>query len=313
MSAIDVLDSHGITQSLEKPLAPGRAAAVSSRPVVLSQEDKFALDAILAKISADPATQATLAAILAKLIAAPATEAKQDTANTSLSSIVTALATNHTDELQLHTDIATTLIAKEEAIRALLAGTLTVGSHAVTNAGTFAVQATLAAGATAMAKAEDAASADADVGVPAMAVRKATPANTSGADGDYEMLQMVEGCLHVLPRGPTATARLASSAATTNAANVKTAAGRVYQLTGKNNAAYDIFLVLYDSATNPPVPGTTPIRKKVICPAGQTFVYDILAGVYSSGIGYAFTKLVADADTTAIAAGDITAFNLDYA
>lgn len=53
----------------------------------------------------------------------------------------------------------------------------------------------LAAGATAIAKAEDVASADADVGVPAMAVRKGTPANTSGTDGDYEFLQMSAGRL----------------------------------------------------------------------------------------------------------------------
>lgn len=69
------------------------------------------------------------------------------------------------------------------------------GSLTVDNAGTFAVQATVAAGATNIAKAEDAASADADVGVPAMAVRKATPANTSGTDGDYEMLQISAGRL----------------------------------------------------------------------------------------------------------------------
>lgn len=53
----------------------------------------------------------------------------------------------------------------------------------------------LAAGAAAIAKAEDAASADADVGVPALAVRKASPANTSGTDGDYEFLQMSAGRL----------------------------------------------------------------------------------------------------------------------
>lgn len=67
----------------------------------------------------------------------------------------------------------------------------------VTNAGTFAVQATIAAGATNIAKAEDVASADADVGVPAMAIRKASPANTSGTDGDYEMLQVSAGRLWV--------------------------------------------------------------------------------------------------------------------
>jgi hypothetical protein len=75
--------------------------------------------------------------------------------------------------------------------------TLTVGSHAVTNAGTFAVQATVAAGATTIGKAEDVASTDADVGVPAMVVRKATPANSSGTDGDYEFMQASGGYLWV--------------------------------------------------------------------------------------------------------------------
>jgi hypothetical protein len=51
------------------------------------------------------------------------------------------------------------------------------------------------AGAASIAKAEDAASATADVGVASMAIRKATPANTSDTDGDYEMLQMSAGRL----------------------------------------------------------------------------------------------------------------------
>lgn len=44
-------------------------------------------------------------------------------------------------------------------------------------------------------RAEDAASADGHTGHPVLAVRKATPANTSGADGDYEFLQMSAGRL----------------------------------------------------------------------------------------------------------------------
>lgn len=113
--------------------------------------------------------------------------------------------------------------------------------------------------------------------------------------------------------GISTTARLASAAASTNATNVKGSAGRIYQIGGKNNAAYDVFLVLYDSAANPPVPGSTTIRKKVVCPAGQAFVYDFSLGLsFATGIGYAFTKLVADADTTVLVAADITAFNLDY-
>jgi hypothetical protein len=42
-------------------------------------------------------------------------------------------------------------------------------------------------------KAEDAVAADGDVGIPAMVVRKATPANTSGTDGDYEFPQASGG------------------------------------------------------------------------------------------------------------------------
>lgn len=53
-------------------------------------------------------------------------------------------------------------------------------------------------------KKEDVASADGDAGIPAMAVRKATPANTSGTDGDYEMLQMSAGRLWVSDSPSTA-------------------------------------------------------------------------------------------------------------
>lgn len=63
-------------------------------------------------------------------------------------------------------------------------------------------------------KNEDVASADADAGIPAMAVRKGTPANTSGSDGDYEFLQMSAGRLWVDPSGVTLTV---GSHAVTNA------------------------------------------------------------------------------------------------
>lgn len=100
------------------------------------------------------------------------------------------------------------------------AATVTVGTHAVTVAsggiasgavasgavasgavasGAFASGSisagAVAAGATSFVKLEDVASADADAGVPALAVRKGTPANTSGTDGDYEFLQISAGRL----------------------------------------------------------------------------------------------------------------------
>ncbi len=82
-----------------------------------------------------------------------------------------------------------------------LVSTTITGTVAVTQSGAWTVgvsgtvAVTLASGAAAIAKAEDDASANLDVGVPAMAVRKAAPANTSGSDGDYEMLQMSAGRL----------------------------------------------------------------------------------------------------------------------
>lgn len=81
-----------------------------------------------------------------------------------------------------------------------------------------AVPVSVPAGTTTIAKAEDDASANADVGVAILAVRKATPANTSGTDGDYEFLQMSVGRLWTstvvdtaLPAGTNAIGKLAAN------------------------------------------------------------------------------------------------------
>lgn len=113
--------------------------------------------------------------------------------------------------------------------------------------------------------------------------------------------------------GISTTARLASAAASTNATRVKATAGRIYSVQGYNAAAYPVYLVLYDSAANPPVPGTTTIRKKIPIPAGAAFALDWPVGLsFATGIGYAFTKLAADADTTVLVAADVLQFNMDY-
>lgn len=71
--------------------------------------------------------------------------------------------------------------------------TIATDQSAIPVSGT--VTATIAAGATTIAKEEDGVSNDLDVGAGMIAVRKATPANTSGTDGDYEFLQMNAGRL----------------------------------------------------------------------------------------------------------------------
>lgn len=112
--------------------------------------------------------------------------------------------------------------------------------------------------------------------------------------------------------GITSTYMIASSAASTNAANIKASSGRVYAIQGLNKATYDVFLCLYDTAASPTA-GTTTLRKKIPLAALQPFALDFPVGCYfGSGIAIALTKLGADADATAVASGDIVRLNVDY-
>ncbi|MDT5016568.1 MAG: hypothetical protein QOD39_2728, partial [Mycobacterium sp.] len=174
---------------------------------------------------------------------AGATAAKQDTGNTSLSSVDTKMTTllGYVDGLET---LQTAMNGFVDGLEALAAAATPAGTNLI---GRAAVDATAATG------------------------------------------------------GIATTARMASAAASTNATNVKTSAGRVYAVQGINKAAYDVFLVLYDSAANPPVPGTTTIRKKIPLAASSAFTHQWPVGLsFGTGIGYAFTKLPADADTTVL-------------
>lgn len=73
-----------------------------------------------------------------------------------------------------------------------VSGTVTVATHDVGSITTAVVPGTAA---TNLGKAEDAAHASGDVGVMALAVRQTSPANLSGAAGDYEPLQVNAGRL----------------------------------------------------------------------------------------------------------------------
>lgn len=62
MATIDVIDGLGAHIALEKPLVPGRAAAASSRPVVLSTEDLAAITVTKGAGASDATTQRTVLA-----------------------------------------------------------------------------------------------------------------------------------------------------------------------------------------------------------------------------------------------------------
>jgi hypothetical protein len=109
-----------------------------------------------------------------------------------------------------------------------------------------------------------------------------------------------------------ATSRLISSAASTNATSAKASAGNVHKVRGRNVAATVIYLKLYNKASAPTVGTDTPVQTFALDPA-SSFTLDWVKGRYFPlGIAYAFTTGGADADTGAVAAGDILGFNLDY-
>jgi hypothetical protein len=89
-------------------------------------------------------------------------------------------------------------------------------------------------GTTSADKAEDAASANGDLGIPAMAVRKATPANTSNTDGDYEFLQMSQGRLWTTSAIDTTTGAF-SAVSSATLSNVAASASNVTLLAANSS------------------------------------------------------------------------------
>lgn len=98
------------------------------------------------------------------------------------------------------------------------------------------------------------------------------------------------------------------SLATTNGANVKATAGRVYFGMAVNTTAAVKYVKFYNKATTPTVGTDTPVLTIQI-PANSSMSISDAVGVYglfcSAGIGYGITGAAADSDTTAVAAGDV--------
>jgi hypothetical protein len=96
-----------------------------------------------------------------------------------------------------------------------------------------------------------------------------------------------------------------NSAATTNATSVKATAGNIYNIALSNNGAAAAFFKLYNKATAPTV-GTDIPLDVITVGAGSYVNIDSARGIrFATGIAYAITNLIADADTTAVAAGQV--------
>lgn len=108
------------------------------------------------------------------------------------------------------------------------------------------------------------------------------------------------------PLTPTAATNL-TSAATTNATSVKASAGRIFVLSATNNGAAVCFLKLYNKASAPTVGTDVPVQVMSIPANGVPLMLEFgaLGLQFTTGIAYAITNLIGDADTTAIAANQV--------
>jgi hypothetical protein len=113
-----------------------------------------------------------------------------------------------------------------------------------------------------------------------------------------------------MPTSALKTARLVSSAATTNATSVKATNGTMTRIVGYNAASTARYLKLYDKSSAPTVGTDTP-RKTIYLPASSAFALD-MDDYFGQGIAYAITANAADSDTTAGSSGDIVSLNIDY-
>lgn len=225
-----------------------------------------------------------------------------------------------------------------------LAGTLTVASHAVTNAGTFAVQVTsapttavtaaalpLPAGAATAAlqptnAAQGSATAAQTGNLVQGAVTTSAPTYTNGQTSPISLdvagnvrtvitnaNTNVQGGAPVTVGAvvPTATANGSTSsrvnaAASTNATSLKTSAGQIYNIDVFNPAAYPVFMKFYNKGSAPTVGTDTPVWTIPVPAGGGYSKFFPMGKTFSTGIDYAITKLQADSDTTVVVAGDLT-------
>lgn len=96
------------------------------------------------------------------------------------------------------------------------------------------------------------------------------------------------------------------SAATTNATSLKASAGQVYGYDIGNNGASDAYVKFYNKASAPTV-GTDTVTRTVYIPKGSRVELGSSNGIaFSTGIAFSITGGMADNDTTAVGAAQVS-------
>lgn len=174
-------------------------------------------------------------------------------------------------------------------------------------------------GATNLGKAEDAAHTSGDVGVLALAIRNASLTTLAGTELDYSGIAVDDvgrPFVRISAQGTDGlTLHRTISAATTNATSVKGSGGAIYAIQCFSINAAVRYLKLYNKATAPTVGSDTPVKTLAIpgdtTGSGFLLQYGAVPALFSTGIAFALTTGIADADTGAVAANEIVV-NIDY-
>lgn len=137
------------------------------------------------------------------------------------------------------------------------------------------------------------------------ATNETAPTTSTATSGLNGRLQYLAKQLEANPAANGLTSSRVKSAASTNATSIKGSAGRIAQIDLFNNSAAIKFFKLYNKASAPTVGTDVPIWTIPI-PANSGFSSNFRFGKYfATGIAYAITGLIADSDTTAVAADDV--------
>jgi hypothetical protein len=137
--------------------------------------------------------------------------------------------------------------------------------------------------------------------------------NYIAADMNNGVTATISGTAAVNLNSTTApTVHTLNSAASTNLTSVKATAGRVYTITLSNQNAAARFFKLYNKASAP-VPGTDiPVAVFPVAASASVILdFDTFGMQFGTGIAYAITGAIGDADATAITAGDFKV-NMQY-
>ena len=144
------------------------------------------------------------------------------------------------------------------------------------------------------------------VGVEAMGAHSGLPTNVLGAIAAGSNLVGDMGTQYRANATGAASSSHLVAAATTNATVIKAGPGRVVGWNLYNASAAPKFVKFHNTAAVP-TPGAGVVRTVGIA-AGASLQYELNGGIaHSVGIGITITGAAADADVTAVAAGDVIA------